>query len=129
MRRIIVSLCVISAFILMVVIGDLWFMNQYAAKMNKGLDAIDAAGTYEEKGECAKDLEALFKEQRFWAHRLIPTNRLEELETLLNKLKAYIKSEDENEVGATVAEIRARVDLLYSTDLWRWYQSGGFRIE
>lgn len=129
MRRIMISLGVISAFILIVVIGDLWFMNRYAARMNEGLDAIANAGTYEEKRQRAEELDVLFEDQSFWAHRLIPTNRLEELSTLLHKLNAYIESEDENEVGATVEEIRARVNLLYSTELWRWYQSKGFRIE
>ena len=53
----------------------------------------------------------------------------EELEMLLHKLNAYLKTEDEHEIEATAAELRARVNLLYSTDLYHWYHPFQFRIE
>ncbi len=129
MKRTMISLGVISVFILGIAIGDLWFMNRYAAGMNEGLDAIAAAESFDEKKMHTAQLEDFFVSQDFWAHRLIPTSRLEELETLLHKLNAYLETEDENEVSATVAEIKARVNLLYSTNLYHWYHPAGFSIE
>lgn len=129
MKRTIISLTVIIVFILAVVCGDLWFMSSYAYGMNRHLDAILEADTLELKKQRAIELDDFFVRKNFLAHRLVPTGRMEELETLLNKLNAYLKTNDEHEVEATVAEIRARVNLLYSTTIYHWYQPAEFSIE
>lgn len=129
MKRTWISFGVLVVFILAVVCGDLWFMSSYADGMNRRLDAIMEAGTLEDKKSCAEDLDAYFVKKNFWAHRLVPTGRMEELETLLHKLNAYLNTADEHEIEATVAEIRARVNLLYSTDVYHWYHPAEFCIE
>ncbi|MBQ8894031.1 MAG: DUF4363 family protein [Clostridia bacterium] len=129
MKRTMVSLILIILFILAVVLGDLWFMSSYAEGMNDRLDALLEAKTLEEKKSCALDLDAFFEKRNFWAHRLVPTGRMEELETLLHKLNAYLKTDDAHEVEATVAEIRSRVNLLYSTAIYHWHHPTEFCIE
>lgn len=129
MKRTLISLGLITVFILAVVIADLWFMTRYAEGMNTRLDAIAEAESYQEKKELAAELDDFFLSRNFWAHRLVPTGRMEELETLLHKLNAYIETEDTHEVVATVAEIRSRVNLLYSTSFYHWYHPAEFRIE
>lgn len=129
MKRTMTGLIVITVFVVAVVLADLWFMSQYAAGMNERLDAVANAEGFENQKHAAEELDRYFNEQDFWAHRFIPTGRMEELETLLHKLNAYIATEDEHEVLATAAEIRARVNLLYSTDLYHWYHPADFRIE
>ncbi len=129
MKRTLISLCLILIFILSVVIADLWFMNRYADGMNRRLDAIVKADSYEEKKRLAGELDVFFVSHDFFAHRLVPTGRMEEMETLLHKLNAYIETEDSHEVAATVAELRSRVNLLYSTFMYRWYHPERFRIE
>lgn len=129
MKRTMTGLIVITVFVVAVVLADLWFMSQYAAGMNERLDAVANAEGFENQKYAAEELDRYFNEQDFWAHRFIPTGRMEELETLLHKLNAYITTEDEHEVLATAAEIRARVNLLYSTDLYHWYHPADFRIE
>ena len=129
MRRTVISLAVITVFILTVVIGDQWFMGRYADGFNERLDILEKAENLEEQKEGAAELDRFYKEGSFLAHRLIPTGRLEEIEMLLHKLNAYIETEDDHEVEATIAEIRARVNLLYSTNLYHWYHPLEFRIE
>ncbi len=129
MKRTVISLSLITAFILAVVIWDLWFMTRYVSGMNDRLDALEAAGSLEEQKSLAMELDDFFMDRNFWAHRVVPTGRMEDLETLLHKLNAYIETEDEHEVEATIAEVRARVNLLYSTDIYHWYQPAEFRIE
>lgn len=129
MKRTLISLGLITVFIITVVIADLWFMSRYAEGMNSRLDAIAEAKSYLEKKKLAKELDDFFVSQDFWAHRLVPTGRMEELETLLHKLNAYLETEDSHEVTATVAEIRSRVNLLYSTSIYHWYHPVEFRIE
>lgn len=129
MKRTIVSLSLITVFILTVAIGDIWFMTGYADGMNRHLDAVEEARGYEEKKICALELDDYYQSKAFWAHRLVPTGRMEEIETLLHKLNAYIETRDDHEVEATVAELRARVNLLYSTSFYHWYHPTEFRIE
>ena len=129
MKRTLISLSLITVFVLSVVIGDLWFMTHYVGGINDRLDKLEAAEGLDEQKACAAELDDFFVSHNFWAHRLVPTGRMEELETLLHKLNAYIETEDVHEVEATVAELRARANLLYSTDLYHWYQPMEFRIE
>jgi hypothetical protein len=129
MKRTVISLILILFFIRLVVCGDLWFMSGFADGMNNGLDAIRDAETFADKKLLANELDSFYESRSFWAHRLIPTGRMEELETLLHKLNAYLKVGDDYEVEATVAEIRARVNLLYSTSIYHWYHPAEFRIE
>jgi hypothetical protein len=44
---------------------------------------------------------------------------MEEIETLLYKLNAYVKKGDEKETLATSEELRARVKMIYFMALWR----------
>lgn len=129
MKRTIISLCIITVLIIAIVVGDLWFMSNFADGMNTRLDAIAGADTIVEKKQLAAELDDFYMKRNFWAHRLVPTNRMEDLETLLHKLNAYLKAEEENEIEATVAEVRARVNLLYSTSVYHWYHPAGFCIE
>ena len=129
MKRTVISLTVIIVFILAVICGDLWFMSSYAHGMNLRLDAIAQADSLEAKKQRAAELDEYFLKRNFWAHRLVPTGRMEELEALLHKLNAYLKTDDSHEVDATIAEIRARVNLLYSTTIYHWYHPAEFRIE
>ena len=129
MKRTIISLCIITVLIIAIVVGDLWFMSNFADGMNTRLDAIAGADTIVEKKQLAAELDNFYMKRNFWAHRLVPTNRMEDLETLLHKLNAYLKAEEENEIEATVAEVRARVNLLYSTSVYHWYHPTGFCIE
>lgn len=129
MKRTLTSLIVITVFVVSVVVADLWFMSSYAKGMNERLEQIEKVETMEMKKEAVLDLEHYFKNKNFWAHRIVPTGRLEELETLLYKLNAYIAASDEHEVTATIAELRSRVNLLYSTNLYHWYHPAEFSIE
>ena len=117
MKRTLISFVLIVIFILGVVLGDLLFMSNYAEGMNQRLDMILSANTQEEMERYAAELDDFFVRKNFLAHRMIPTGRLEELETLLHKLNAYINTSDIHEIEATVAEIKSRVNLLYSTTL------------
>ncbi len=129
MKRTTVAFSLIGVFILLVVGGDLWFSNSFAKQMNRRLDTVRDAGSTAEKVENVQKLDNYYQSQDFLAHRFIPTNRLEELEMLLHKLNAYLSVGDEHEVAATVAEIKARVNLLYSTDVYHWYHPVDYRIE
>ena len=116
-------------FILVIVCGDLLFMTSFAEGMTERLNRIHQTDRLEEKIEIAKDLDEFYKKRSFMAHRLIPTDRVEEIEMLLHKLNAYLKEADANEIEATTAELRARVNLLYSTTIYHWYPPFEFRIE
>ncbi len=129
MKRTVISLTLITVFILAVALGDIYFMTGYAEGMNDHLDAVEKAVSFEEKKACALSMDQFFRSKEFWAHRFVPTGRIEELETLLHKLNSYIKTKDDHEVDATVAELRARVNLLYSTSVYHCYHPTGFRIE
>lgn len=129
MKRTIISLSLITLFVFGVVFFDLFFMTRYVGALNDRMDLLEHASSREEQIERALDLGEFFKEHKFWANRLIPTDRMEDMETLLHKLNAYIETEDVHEVEATIAELRSRVNLLYSTDPYHWYHPTRFRIE
>lgn len=129
MRRTMIPLGIIALSILLVVSLDLWFMTGFAMKMDRQLDLIEDAGDLEERKAAALEMDAYFKEKSFIAHRLVPTDRLDELGILLHKLNAYIQTEDEHETMATTAEIRAKINTMYSTWIYRWYHPEEFCIE
>ena len=129
MKRTIMSLILITIFVVGIVVADLWFMSSYAAGMNERLDKIDEKSEIDDKRVAAKELDAFFEDRNFWAHRFVPTGRMEELETLLYKLNSYLSTEDEHEIDATVAELKARVNLLYSTMFYHWHHPSDSRIE
>ena len=129
MKRTFISLGVILALILTIVISDIVFITSFAKGLTDRLDAIYQTDLLDEKIAIAKDMDAFYKRKSFMAHRLIPTDRVEEIEMLLHKLNAYLKEEDTNEIEATAAELRARVNLLYSTSIYHWYHPFDFRIE
>ena len=129
MKRTFISLSVILFLISLVVFFDLAFMTKFADGMTSRLDLIVESKSIAEQQKLAKELNSFYKSKEFIAHRIIPTDRIEEIETMLHKLNAYIGEEDENEIGATAAEIRARVNLLYSTYVYHWHHPFEFRIE
>ncbi len=128
MKRIIRCLLGIMAFVLAVSIFDAVFMSTFAKEMNECLDAVDQAETIEEMAREAKELERIYNKRNFFLHRLAPTMRLEEIEVSLSKLKAFLAVKNYDECLALSAEIRRRVNQLYSTGFYRWYQSGAKRI-
>ena len=129
MKRTIVSLILISLFVCGVVIFDVSFMTNYAKRMNELLDQVENAADSEAQKDAALQLDAYFEKQNFCAHRFVPTGMIDEIETLLYKLNAYISTNDEHEICATISEIRSKVNSLYSTSLYRWYHPPEFRIE
>lgn len=129
MKRTFISFGIILAFLLVIVGTDLVFMTSFADGMTKRLDLIIETENIDLQKKRAKELDDYFRSKEFFAHRFIPTDRIEEIETMLHKLNAYISEEDKNEIEATAAEIRARINLLYSTYIYHWYQPFEFRIE
>ena len=129
MKRTFISFGIILAFLLVIVGTDLVFMTSFADGMTKRLDSIIETENIDLQKKRAKELDDYFRSKEFFAHRFIPTDRIEEIETMLHKLNAYISEEDKNEIEATAAEIRARINLLYSTYIYHWYQPFEFRIE
>lgn len=129
MKRTFISFGIILAFLLVIVGTDLVFMTSFADGMTKRLDLIIETENIDLQKQRAKELDDYFRSKEFFAHRFIPTDRIEEIETMLHKLNAYISEEDKNEIEATAAEIRARINLLYSTYIYHWYQPFEFRIE
>ena len=129
MKRTFISFGIILAFLLVIVGTDLVFMTSFADGMTKRLDLIIETENIDLQKQRAKELDDYFRSKEFFAHRFIPTDRIEEIETMLHKLNAYISEEDKNEIEATAAEIRARINLLYSTYIYHWYQPFEFRME
>ncbi|MBQ7971787.1 MAG: DUF4363 family protein [Clostridia bacterium] len=129
MKQTFISFGIILAFLLVIVGTDLVFMTSFADGMTKRLDLIIETENIDLQKKRAKELDDYFRSKEFFAHRFIPTDRIEEIETMLHKLNAYISEEDKNEIEATAAEIRARINLLYSTYIYHWYQPFEFRIE
>ena len=129
MKRTFISLAVILAFLIFIIGTDLIFMTSFADGMTKRLTLIIESDNIAYQREKAKEMDDYFRSKEFFAHRFIPTDRIEEIETMLHKLNAYIDEEDANEIEATAAEIRARINLLYSTYIYHWYQPFDFRIE
>lgn len=129
MKRTFISLAVILAFLILIIGVDLIFMTSFADGMTKRLTLIIESDNIAYQREKAKEMDDYFRSKDFFAHRFIPTDRIEEIETMLHKLNAYIDEEDANEIEATAAEIRARINLLYSTYIYHWYQPFDFRIE
>ena len=118
MKRTFISFGIILAFLLVIVGTDLVFMTSFADGMTKRLDLIIETENIDLQKQRAKELDDYFRSKEFFAHRFIPTDRIEEIETMLHKLNAYISEEDKNEIEATAAEIRARINLLYSTYIY-----------
>lgn len=129
MKRTFISLGIILAFLLVIVGTDLVFMTAFADGMTNRLDLIIETENIDLQKQRAKELDDYFRSKEFLAHRFIPTDRIEEIETMMHKLNAYINEEDKNEIEATATEIQARINLLYSTYIYHWYQPFEFRIE
>lgn len=129
MKRTFVSLAVILSFLLIIIGTDLVFMTAFADGMTERLDLIIETENIDLQKKRAKELGDFFCSKEFLAHRFIPTDRVEEIETMMHKLNAYINEEDKNEIEATASEIRARINLLYSTYIYHWYQPFEFCIE
>ncbi len=129
MKRTFISFGILISLVVVAVGADLFFMTRFAAGITDRLDLISQEDLLYKKKEFAEDLDRFYEENSFWAHRVVPTDRLDEIEMLLHKLNAYLEEEDYNEVEATVAELRARINLLYSTNIYHWYHPFRFRIE
>lgn len=129
MKRTFISLAVIIFFLLLIIGTDLIFMTSFADGMTNRLNLIIETENIDLQKRLARELDDYYREKEFFAHRFIPTDRIEEIETMMHKLNAYINEEDKNEIEATAAEIQARINLLYSTYIYHWYQPFEFRIE
>ena len=129
MKRTLISLSLITVFVVAVAAADIWFMTDFASEMNRRIDLLEQARGYQEQRACALALDEYFESKKLLANRFVLTDRMEEMETLLHKMNSYIETEDEHEVVATAAELRARVNLLYSTAFYHWYHPIEFRIE
>ncbi len=129
MKRTFVSLGLIILFLVAVLAADLIFTTYYADGMLKRLDALEAVESFELKEAKTQELIDFFEKNDFLAHRLIPTNRMDELETLIFRLVSFLEAEEAYEVSATVSEIRARIHSLYSTSVYHWYHPREFGIE
>mgnify|MGYP003302364265 CR=1 FL=1 len=129
MKRTFLSLAIILAFLLFIVGTDLVFMTTFADGMTKRLGLIIETENIELQKQYARNLDEYYRKKELLAHRFIPTDRIEEIETMMHKLNAYINEADENEIEATATEIQARINLLYSTYVYHWYQPFDFRIE
>lgn len=129
MKRTFISFGILISLVLAVVGADLFFMTRFAAGITDRLDQISQEDLLDKKKEIAADLDRFYEKNSFWAHRVVPTDRLDEIEMLLHKLNAYLEEEDYNEIEATTAELRARINLLYSTNIYHWYHPFRFRIE
>ena len=116
-------------FIFAVVFADVYIITDFSSGMTSRLDAISSTEDFQKQTVLAEEMDSYYESRRFWLHRFVPTGKLEDIETLLHKLNAYLKEEDEKEIEATTAEIRARVNFLYSTWLYHWYHPFRFRIE
>ena len=97
-----------------VIIFDSVFMRRYSADLICLIERLETAED-RDKTACLEEIKKCFYERDFWAHRIVPTNRLEELETILARLSAYIESGERSEIRAAAAELKTRVRLLYST--------------
>lgn len=129
MRRTFISFTLIMIFIVSIVGADLWIITKFCDGMTERLDAISMSEEIEEQRRLAEEMDRFYESYQFWLHRTVSTGKLEDIEMLLHKLNAYLKEADENEIEATAAEIRSRVNLLYSTWLYHWYHPFDFRIE
>lgn len=129
MKRTFICFTLIMIFVVSVVAADIIIITDFSSGMTQRLDEISVSESFEEQKVMAKDLDSFFQSRRFWIHRLVPTGKAEDVETLLHKLNAYLKEDDKNEVEATVAELRARVNFLYSTWFYHWHHPFEFRIE
>lgn len=129
MKRTFISLGTIVLLLIAVLAFDIIFTTYYSDGMLKRLDLLESVGTFENKMNAAEELIAFYEKNDIIAHRLIPTNRMDELESSIYRLVAFLEAGEDYEVSATVAEIRARIHSLYSTWFYRWYHPRDFGIE
>ena len=116
MKRIVVSLIAILVIVVFAVLSGILYSRAYVEGFEGLLDELD----------CTQQKEAVMDKmiQYYWRHsaivcRIVPLSRMEEIETLLYKLNAYVKKGDEKETLATSEELRARVKMIYFMALWR----------
>ena len=112
MKRFVISLLLIFVFVSSAVAFDQWYVNRFKNQLNAGVDAVVEAGDERQRLAATEELNAVYDRARFIVSQFVFANRLEEVETLLRKLSAYIEIGNEEEIGATAEEFRSRVDLL-----------------
>ncbi len=128
MKRFLISLILILLFVGGSVVYDQWFMCRFAKEMNDGIDGIIQAQHQSEKENAVEQLNECYAKRHPIADHLIFSNRLEEIETLLYKLNAYIEEQEDAEILATAQEMRSRINLLHSIEFYRGNRSGDFSI-
>lgn len=128
MKRFLISLILILLFVGGSVVYDQWFMCQFSKEMNNGIDGIIQAQNQLEKEGAVERLNKCYEKRHPIADHLIFSNRLEEIETLLYKLNAYIDREEDAEILATAQELRSRINLLHSIEFYRGNRSKDFGI-
>lgn len=129
MKRFIISLSLILLFVIAAVFFDQWYMYGFAEKMNEGVDQlIISMEDAQKRSDAVEILNKTFRKARPIINQLVFANRLEEVETVLYKLNAYIEIGDEREISATAEELRSRVNLLSSADLYYRNHASRFGI-
>lgn len=114
MKRFVISLSLILLFIFAVILFDGWYIKTFKKEMNQGIDAIIAAENQAEFIAAGERLRDSYNRRKIILSKLVFTNRMEEMQTLVDKLMAYLDAENESEILATAAELRARINLLRS---------------
>ena len=122
MKRTFICFFGILVFVLSVSVFDGVFMSSFAENMESVLEEIQNVKSFDEMRDRADKMVDYYKSQEFLLHRLVPTNRLEEIEVSFVKLKAFLEVENYDECLAIAAEIESRVNQLYSTGFRNWYQ-------
>lgn len=112
MKRFIISLSFIFLFVISVIAFDQWYMDRFENRINQGLDAVLSAKDERGLQESIKMLNEDFYHSRSVVSQFVFANRLEEMETALYKLNAYVEIQDHDEIMATAEEVRARLHLL-----------------
>lgn len=129
MKRTFISLGLILTFLIAILATDLFFMSHYADGMLSRIDSLETAESYEIKNLKMDDLLAFYEANDFLAHRFVMTDRMDEIDVLIYRLAAFLEAEEDYEVSATIAELKARIHSLYSTWLYHWYHPREFGIE
>ena len=122
MKRFVISLSLILVFIMGAIFFEHWYMQDFAFTMNGQITLLEEAVRKQENVSTAMEqLNDAYHRNRPIVSQLVFSNRLEEVETVLYKLNAYIKAADQSEINATIAELRARMRLLSSSQ--RYYRN------
>lgn len=129
MKRFLISLILILLFVGGSVVYDQLFMCRFAKEMDEKIGRIVAAENQEACRDAVVELNSYYGKRHPIADHLIFSNRLEDIETLIYKLNAYVEEDDKKEILATAQELRARINMLHSIEFYRGNSPEDFRIK